>query len=116
WTGRGDGTFGGPRQLTGGWSFTETTGADLTGDGKPDLIAKDSRADLYLWRANADGTFRSKELLSHDWNYTQTTPGAFREPGRDHLIARSDATGELDQWVNDGTAQLTSRLRLTGGW
>ncbi|MEV6550941.1 FG-GAP-like repeat-containing protein [Streptomyces sp. NPDC051597] len=116
WTDPGDGTFGGPRQLTGGWSFTETTGADLTGDGKPDLMAKDSRADLYLWRANADGTFRSKELLSHDWNYTQTTPGAFREPGRDHLIARSDATGELDQWVNDGTAQLTSRLRLTGGW
>ncbi|WHM36625.1 FG-GAP-like repeat-containing protein [Streptomyces sp. BPTC-684] len=116
WAGRGDGSFDRPRQLTGGWNFTETTAGDYTGDGKPDLIAKDGQGDLYIWKANGNSTFRTKELLSHDWAFTQTTAGAFRGPGHDDLIARSDTTGDLNQWQNDGTTQLTHPLRLTNGW
>lgn len=108
--------FGAAGQVTGDWNFTQTTTGDFNADGKTDLIAKDGRGDLYLWRGNGDGTFHSRELLSHDWAFTQTTSGAYRGPGRDHLIARSDATGDLDQWQSFGTTQLSRPVRLTDGW
>ncbi|MEU1092007.1 VCBS repeat-containing protein, partial [Streptomyces sp. NPDC005877] len=100
---------------TGGWDFTQTTAGDFNGDGRTDLVAQDSRSDLWIWKGKGDGTFRGKELLSRNWASTQTTAGPFRGPGRDYLIARSDTTGDLNQWITTNP-QLTNPLRLTDNW
>ncbi|MEU6239450.1 trypsin-like serine protease, partial [Kitasatospora sp. NPDC047058] len=53
--------------------FTQTVAADFTGDGKADIIARDTNGHLYLWRHNAGDGFDWPLLMTDDWNYTETT-------------------------------------------
>lgn len=86
----------------GGWSpMTLTAPGDVTKDGIPDLLARDTRDGvLYLYRGRADGTFGSRSEYGR--NYT-----TFNRP----LIAGAadaDCDGKADMWTTtaDGTLKF----------
>ncbi|MEU5438440.1 FG-GAP-like repeat-containing protein [Streptomyces sp. NPDC020719] len=113
--GHGDGTFGSRRLLTDGWNFTETTVGDFNGDGKPDLIAKDSHGNLFLWAGRGNGTFAAPRKLTDGWNFTQTTAGDFTGDGKADLIAK-DSHGNLFLWAGRGNGTFAAPRKLTDGW
>ncbi|MCC3774101.1 FG-GAP-like repeat-containing protein [Streptomyces sp. UNOB3_S3] len=111
----GDGTFGQPKKLTGDWNFTQTTAADFTGDGKPDLIAKDKSGDLYIWNGEGNGGFSRSRKLTGDWTFFQTNAADFNGDGATDLIA-TDASGNLSFWKGDNKGGFSRPVKLTDGW
>lgn len=112
----GDGTFAArPRRLTGGWEFTQTVAADFTGDGRTDLIAKDSSDTLHLWTGNGDGTFSRPRTLTGGWHFTQTTAGDVTGDGIPDLVA-VDAGGTLRVWPGEGNGTFGRPRKLMDGW
>ncbi|WHM36624.1 FG-GAP-like repeat-containing protein [Streptomyces sp. BPTC-684] len=112
---RGDGTFGRPRRLTGGWNFSQTTAGDFNRDGKIDLIAQDSAKNLHLWTGRGNGTFDRSRRLTGGWNFSQTTAGDFNRDGKIDLIAQ-DSAKNLHLWTGRGNGTFDRSRRLTGGW
>ena len=100
----GAGTFG-TRHLAGrgGWNaMTAIAGAgDLSGDGRADLLARDSAGNLWLYRTSTGGGFGARTLAGHSWNgmTALVTPGNFDRAGGNDLIAR-DRAGRL--WLYPG--------------
>ena len=100
----GAGTFGTRHLLgRGGWnSMTALAGAgDLSGDGRADLLARDSAGNLWLYRTSTGGGFGARTLAGHSWNgmTALVTPGNFDRAGGNDLIAR-DRAGRL--WLYPG--------------
>jgi len=95
YAGDGDGGFARARRLSSDWSaYDLTTGADdLTGDGRPDLVARSGRV-LYLVPGARGGIGTPVAL-----------PGSFG--GYDLISGRGDATA-------DGHPDLVARSRRTG--
>lgn len=58
----GAGNFGAPQQLTFAASTTVRAVADITGDGRPDILATDTATVYYA--QNSDGTFGARTVLS----------------------------------------------------
>ncbi|MEU7167087.1 FG-GAP-like repeat-containing protein [Streptomyces morookaense] len=96
-------------------NFSQTAAADFTGDGVADLVARNSRGELYLWKGSGDGTFEKPVFLTGDWNYTQTVAGDFTGDGKADLIAR-DADARLYLWAGRGDGTFDRPRLLTGGW
>ncbi|MFI8531329.1 FG-GAP-like repeat-containing protein [Streptomyces aquilus] len=68
--GKGDGTFKAPVKLFTGWggSYDVIVGVgDITGDGKADLVSRDTSG--YLWRNNGNGTgsFGGRTKIATGW-------------------------------------------------
>ncbi|TFD43796.1 hypothetical protein E3T33_10040 [Cryobacterium sp. TMT1-2-1] len=88
---------------------------DFTGDGRPDVAARDSAGYLWLYRGNGSG-LGSRVRIGSGWG-TMTTimaGGDFSGDGRADVIAR-DAAGDL--WLYHGTdSGLGSRVRIGWGW
>ncbi|MFB7343932.1 FG-GAP-like repeat-containing protein [Streptomyces hydrogenans] len=116
WAGRGDGTFGTPTNVTGGWNFTQTAAADFDGNGKADLIAKDANGNLKIWAGRGDGTFGAAAQLTAGWNFTQTTAADFNEDGRADILARDPATNTLKMWTHNAGGYFNAAVNVTGGW
>ncbi|MFJ4185016.1 FG-GAP-like repeat-containing protein [Kitasatospora sp. NPDC089509] len=119
WPGYGDGSFGDPVDLTGGWEgFSQTTAGNFHGTGRADLVARqDSTGNLYLWPGNGDGSFGEKTLLTGGWGgFSQTTAGDFRGTGHADLVAREDSTGNLYLWPGNGDGSFGEKTQLTNGW
>lgn len=110
-------------KVGGGWSVYDViTGArDITGDGKPDLIARDKSGGLWLYQGtgNASAPFRTKSAIGSGWNtYTALTDtGDLTGDGRPDLVAR-DKNGVL--WLYKGKANAASpyerRTSIGSGW
>ncbi|WP_031087600.1 N-acetylmuramoyl-L-alanine amidase [Streptomyces sp. NRRL S-1831] len=114
----------GPRiRVGGGWSVYDTvTGArDLTGDGRPDLIARDKSGVLWLYKGtgNTSAPFETKSRIGGGWSVynTLTDTGDLTGDGRPDLVAR-DKSGVL--WLYKGTgsasAPFETKSRIGGGW
>ncbi|WP_420711825.1 FG-GAP-like repeat-containing protein [Streptomyces sp. NRRL F-5123] len=88
WAGNGDGTFGAARQVTSGWNFTQTAAADFDGNGKADIIARDTSGNLKIWAGHGDGTFGAAAQLTTGWDFTQTAAADFNGDGQADIIAR----------------------------
>ncbi|MFJ7153710.1 FG-GAP repeat domain-containing protein [Streptomyces sp. NPDC101118] len=76
---------------------------DLTGDGRPDLLARSSASGyLYLYPNNGRGGFGSRVLVGGGWNAYGKLVGSgdLNGDGKADLLAR-DGSGEL--WRYDGT-------------
>ncbi|GAA0274428.1 hypothetical protein GCM10010302_10080 [Streptomyces polychromogenes] len=116
WVGRGDGTFLPPTNVTGGWNFTQTTAADFDGNGKTDLIARDTDGNLKIWAGRGDGTFNAPAHLTAGWNFTQTTAADFNGDGAADIIARDPATGTLKMWTHNAGGYFNAPVNVTGGW
>ena len=96
--------------LGGGWgSFTAVLGpGDFNGDGRVDVLARDTDGRLWLYRGNGNGGFSWPRVqVGSGWGgFTAlVTPGDFSGDGKVDVLAR-DADGKL--WLYRGTG--------TGGW
>ncbi|MFD8716634.1 choice-of-anchor D domain-containing protein [Streptomyces sp. NPDC059629] len=127
WLYRGTGNattpFAARTLISGGWNtYTTLTGAgDVTGDGRADLLARDTKGSLWLYRGTGNATtpFAARTLISGGWN----TYNAFAGPrditgdGKADLLAR-DTTGTL--WLYRGTgnaaAPYAARVKVGPGW
>ncbi|WP_223774493.1 FG-GAP-like repeat-containing protein [Streptomyces sp. 135] len=98
--------FAKPKKLTGGWqNYAETTGGDIDGDGKADLIARNGSGELKLWHSNGDQTGNPFEKPRHltGWNnFSQTTSGDYDGDGKDDLLAIDGNYHEVKVWRSTG--------------
>ncbi|MFD7161923.1 FG-GAP repeat domain-containing protein [Streptomyces violascens] len=117
------GPLGDRIRLGAGWNtFNTLTGAgDLTGDSHPDLLARDTRGVLWLYRGtgNPNAPFTDPVRLGAGWNTYSNLTGSTDLTGdsKQDLLAR-DTSGVL--WLYKGTgnpnAPFTDRVRLGAGW
>ncbi|MFB4304742.1 FG-GAP-like repeat-containing protein [Actinomadura sp. GTD37] len=106
---------------TGGWNgMTELTGVgDLTGDGKPDLIAvRKSDGTLWLYPGGANALGSPVKIGNGGWNGMKdlTGIGDLTGDGKADLIAAETSDGTL--WLYPGgTKALGSRIKIgNSGW
>ena len=108
-----------------GWNdYTQVLGAgDLTGDGRPDLLARDRAGNL--WRYSGTGTVRgSNEGYSHrvligrgGWDaFTAlAAPGDYDGDGRNDVLGWAP-DGRLSLWRGAGNGQLGIHETVGTGW
>ncbi len=79
---------------------------DVTGDGKSDLLVRDSSGNILAWRGNGSGGFGSSvKLLSGFQGYRDlTSPGDMNGDGLSDIVART-STGAT--WLFDSTGPGT---------
>ncbi|MFJ8694498.1 N-acetylmuramoyl-L-alanine amidase [Streptomyces roseolilacinus] len=106
-----------------GWqvypSMTDT--GDLTGDGRPDMIARDTSGVMWLYQGTGSATapFAARTTIGRGWQIYDTLlgPGDLDRDGRPDVIAR-DGNGEL--WFYRGTGSATApfaaRTTIGKGW
>ncbi|MFE5795072.1 FG-GAP repeat domain-containing protein [Streptomyces sp. NPDC056503] len=120
-TGRWYDPFAPRTKVGGGWQvYDSLTGVgDVSGDGRPDLIARDKTGVLWLYQGNGAGGFAGRVKVGAGWGtYNQLTgSGDLDGDGRADLIAR-DKTGVL--WFYRGTGKpatpFAARAKVGGGW
>ncbi|MBT2408654.1 MULTISPECIES: FG-GAP-like repeat-containing protein [unclassified Streptomyces] len=120
-TGSPDSPYLPRKRIGGGWNAYDklTGGSDLSGDGKPDLLATDKTGGLWLYKGTGNTTapFSPRVKAGTGWGiYNQVTAvgNIAGGPGGD-LVAR-DKDGVL--WLYMGTSDGTfaSRVKIGGGW
>ncbi|MFH9742609.1 FG-GAP repeat domain-containing protein [Streptomyces roseolus] len=128
WLYKGTGSFTGARfktrvRIGGGWGTYERLagGADLTADGRADLLARDRAGVLWLYRGTGDATrpYTARTQIGGGWqSYDQLViTGDLTDDGKADAVAR-DRSGVL--WLYQGTGKatgpFTGRTRIGGGW
>ncbi|WHM38305.1 FG-GAP-like repeat-containing protein [Streptomyces sp. BPTC-684] len=110
-------------KVGGGWqTYTVITGAgDLTGDGRPDLVARDRDGILWLYRAtgNPAAPFAPRTKIGGGWQiYTDLTGGTdLTGDGRPDLLARNrDGVLWLYKATGNPASPFASRIKVGGGW
>jgi hypothetical protein len=108
--GRGGFVTGSGESLGGGWQAFDVLVApgDFSGDGKPDLLARQPDGALFLYKGNGDSGFNGARVqLGSGWqSYTALLgPGDWNGDGRADLLARA----------SDGTLVMY-RGNSRGGW
>lgn len=94
---------------------------DLTGDGKPDLVARDSAGVLWLYKGTGSATapYAARVKVGIGWGVYNNLlgPSDLNRDGRGDLIAR-DTSGVL--WFYKGTGSATApfaaRVKVGSGW
>ncbi|MBY8877296.1 FG-GAP-like repeat-containing protein [Actinacidiphila acidipaludis] len=127
WLYRGTGNtttpFATRTKIGAGWNtYSLLTGTgDVTGDGRPDLVARDTSGVLWLYRGTGNTTtpFATRTKIGAGWNtYSLLTgTGDVTGDGRPDLVAR-DTSGVL--WLYRGTGNATTpfatRTKIGAGW
>ncbi|MEU2507682.1 FG-GAP-like repeat-containing protein [Streptomyces sp. NPDC007863] len=108
--------------IGGGWGgYNAFVGAgDLSGDGKGDLLARDSSGVLYLYKGNGEGdAFASRIRVGSGWGQFNKLFGAgdYNGDGKNDLLARS-STGVLYLYAGTGsaTAPFAAKKEIGSGW
>ncbi|WUH93655.1 VCBS repeat-containing protein [Streptomyces sp. NBC_00433] len=122
-TGNNKAPFATRTRIGGGWNiYNQILGAgDITGDGHPDLVARDAAGVLWLYRGtgNPNAPLANRTRICAGWNlYNQLiAAGDITSDGHPDLLAR-DTAGVL--WYYPGTgkaaAPYANRVRIGGGW
>ncbi|MFE5948097.1 FG-GAP-like repeat-containing protein [Streptomyces sp. NPDC056480] len=108
-------------RVGGGWQiYTQLAGgSDLTGDGRPDLVATDKSGGLWLYKATGkvSAPFAPRKRIGHGWGiYNQlTATGNIGGNPTGDLVAR-DASGVLWLYLGKGDGTFAPRTRIGGGW
>ncbi|MEV4427129.1 FG-GAP repeat domain-containing protein [Streptomyces sp. R-07] len=128
WLYKGTGSFTGARfksrvKVGGGWGVYNQLagGADVSGDGRADLLARDKAGVLWLYRGTGSGTapYATRVRIGGGWQtYDQlVVTGDLTDDGRADAVAR-DRAGVL--WLYQGTgnaaALFATRTRIGVGW
>ncbi|MEU2115142.1 VCBS repeat-containing protein [Streptomyces sp. NPDC016459] len=108
-------------RIGGGWNTYSrfTGGSDLTGDGRPDLVATDKAGDLWLHKSTGSATapFAARKKIGYGWGiYNQiTATGNIGGNPTGDLVAR-DKNGVLWTYLGKGDGTFAPRTRIGGGW
>ncbi|QES22355.1 hypothetical protein DEJ46_27340 [Streptomyces venezuelae] len=108
-------------RIGGGWGIYNqlAAGSDVTGDGRPDLLATDKTGVLWLYRStgNPQTPFATRKKVGGGWGvYNQiTATGNLAGAGAGDLVAR-DRTGVLWLYLGKGDGTFAARTRIGGGW
>ncbi|MFD6459400.1 FG-GAP repeat domain-containing protein [Streptomyces roseolus] len=115
-------TIAARKQIGGGWNtYAQLTGgSDLTGDGRPDLVATDKTGALWFYKGtgNVSAPFATrKKIGTGGWGtYNQITlTGNIGGASGGDLIAR-DKDGVLWLYLGRGDGTFTARKQVGGGW
>jgi hypothetical protein len=110
WLGQADGTFFSNHQvasyvLPAGWTTSAT--ADFNGDGRSDLLLRNSDGRVTEWLGQSDGTFlwnpAATYALPTDWKVEGAAD--INGDGRADLLLRNTGSGAVTDWLGqaDGT-------------
>ncbi|WUH90426.1 VCBS repeat-containing protein [Streptomyces sp. NBC_00433] len=108
-------------RITTGWSYNLMAApGDLSGDGKSDLLARNSSGQLYLFKGTGTGTgYTSRTLVSSGWNGYNAIIGAgdMSGDGRTDILARStNGTLYLFKGTGNASAPFAGRIKLSSGF
>ncbi|MGI5376820.1 FG-GAP repeat domain-containing protein [Streptomyces sp. CA-251387] len=91
---------------------------DITGDGRPDLLAQDTANTLWRYDGKGDGTFTARVKLFTNWGGSYNAVvgvGDITDDGRPDLVSR-DTSGNLWRNSGDGKGSFGSRAQIASGW
>ncbi|MFK8909887.1 FG-GAP-like repeat-containing protein [Streptomyces sp. YS-3] len=115
----GSGNFKARVKIGTGWKsyLLAAGGGDLNGDGRADLIARDSSGVLWLYPGTGKGTLDTRVKLGGGWQVYDTLVGVgdMTGDGKLDLVAR-DTTGVLWSYAADGKGNFYGRNKVGGGW
>ncbi|MFJ4899871.1 FG-GAP repeat domain-containing protein [Streptomyces sp. NPDC088727] len=108
-------------RVSSGWSsYNALIGpGDLSGDGKADLIARNTAGDLHLYRGNGSGTgFAAKVKVGYGFkSYTLVGAGDLSGDGLADLVARkSDGTLYLYKGTGSATKPFKAQVKIGTGF
>ncbi|WP_406459063.1 VCBS repeat-containing protein [Streptomyces sp. NBC_00876] len=118
---RGD-LYVGANYIGSGWQvYNSLTGpGDLSGDGKGDLLARDTKGNLYLYKGNGLATkFATKLKVGTGWNTYNKIVGAgdLTGDGLADVVARtSGGTLYLYKGTGNASAPLKARVQIGTGF
>ena len=107
--------------LGGGWqTYNQVlTVGDLNGDGRADLMARDTHGKLWFYgsKAGASAAFHARVQVGTGWNMYDQLIGAanFDGSGRGSLLAR-DLQGRLWLYSGHSNGTLAARREVGTGW
>ncbi|MFI1935763.1 FG-GAP repeat domain-containing protein [Streptomyces purpureus] len=96
---------------------TLTGAGDLTGDGRPDLLAVDTAGKLWQYAGNGKGGYQPATGLGGGWGaYTQLVgAGDLTGDGKADLLA-VDGSGQLWRYPGTGAGGFGTRVPMGAGW
>ncbi|MCX5225703.1 N-acetylmuramoyl-L-alanine amidase [Streptomyces sp. NBC_00233] len=125
WLFKGTGTpatpFAPRVKVSAGWTiYNELVGTgDLTGDGRPDVMARDTTGGMWIFKGTGTSTlFQPRLKISNGWQtyVSMVGPSDLNKDGKVDFTAR-DTTGVLWTFPGTGTSTLFApRVRVGGGW
>lgn len=102
-----------------GWNVYDalTSPGDLTGDGRADVIAREtSTGYLFLYESKGAGVFKARVQIGKGWKgYLLAGAGDLNGDGKGDLLAR-DKAGVLWRYAGTGKGTLGARVKVGGGW
>jgi hypothetical protein len=99
-------------------TLLETAG-DATGDGLPDLLARDASGNLYVYPGNGVKPGSTARIpVGSGWNSMSAIVGGqdFDGDGRTDIMARQKATGDLYFYPGTGAGKYGPRVKIGTGW
>ncbi|MDQ0863161.1 VCBS repeat-containing protein [Arthrobacter globiformis] len=90
---------------------------DFNGDGRADIVSRDSTGTLWLYRGNGTGGFLTRTKVGTGWNSMTSiiSSGDFNNDRKADVIARS-STGLLYLYKGNGLGGFSSRIQIGSGW
>jgi hypothetical protein len=114
----GNAVFGTRVQVGTGWTNYLFMGSgDMTGDGRADIVARDSGGTLWLYPGNGAGGVGGRTSLGTGFNTPQAllTPGNWDRANGNDMITRE--TNNLFLYPGNNASAFLPRVQIaTGGW
>ncbi|MEU0036856.1 FG-GAP-like repeat-containing protein [Streptomyces sp. NPDC006333] len=103
-----------------GWNQYDvlTSPGDVSGDGRADLIARQSSTgDVYLYKATSTGTFSARVKIASKWTGYKKVVGAGDLNGDGHgdLLVQ-DKSNELWRYNGTATGTFKARVKVFNDW
>ncbi|MBZ9642687.1 VCBS repeat-containing protein [Streptomyces sp. PSKA30] len=105
---------------TSGWTQYDalTSPGDVSGDGRPDLIARNSSTGaVYLYKGTSDGKLASRVKLYDNWKGYKKIVGTgdFTGDGKADLLAQ-DTSNNLYRYNGKGDGTFAARVKVLSNW